>query len=82
MIKAASLFSGVGIGEYYLKSVGIDVVLANEIVTSRSVTHQFFYPNCFMVNADITEKDTQDTIIGKSFLRSNIHIFNGLFEKE
>lgn len=65
MIKAASLFSGVGIGEYYLKSVGIDVVLANEIVTSRSVTHQFFYPNCFMVNADITEKDTQDTIIGK-----------------
>ena len=55
MIKAASLFSGAGIGEHYLKDVGIDVVLANEIVTSRSVTHQFFYPNCCMVNADITE---------------------------
>lgn len=65
MIKAASLFSGAGIGEHYLKDVGIDVVLANEIVTSRSVTHQFFYPNCCMVNADITEETTQSTIIRK-----------------
>ena len=63
MIKAASLFSGAGIGEYYLKDIGIDVVLADEIVKSRSVTHSVFYPDCHMINADITEPKIQQLII-------------------
>lgn len=65
MIKAASLFSGAGIGEYYLKSVGIDVVIADEIIKSRSDTHTILYPECQMINADITQKETQSLIINE-----------------
>ena len=63
MIKAASLFSGAGIGEFYLKAIGIDVLIANEIVKSRANTHALLYPDCLMINADITEKQTQHKII-------------------
>lgn len=63
MIKAASLFSSAGIGEYYLKDIGIDVLIANEIIKSRAETHDILYPQCLMINADITEKTTQQKII-------------------
>lgn len=63
MIRAASLFSGAGIGEYYLRDIGIDVVIADEIVKARAETHAILYPNCHMVNADITEENTQHLII-------------------
>lgn len=73
MIKAASLFSGAGISEHYLQDIGIDVVIANEIVTSRSITHSFFYPDCEMVNADITEAETQKIIVDKC-LANNVKL--------
>lgn len=62
MIKAVSLFSGAGIGEYYLADEGIDVVIANEIVKSRADTHAILYPTCKMISADITEIETQQEI--------------------
>lgn len=66
MIQALSLFSGAGIGEFYLKECGINVVLANEIVTSRAVAHTFLHPNCEMINADITQEATKKLIVDKS----------------
>lgn len=68
-MKALSMFSGIGVGEYYLKEVGIDVVVANEIMKNRATAHNFFYPNCEMVNADITEVETQKRLIelGKKY---------------
>ncbi len=65
MIKAASLFSGAGIGEYYLGELGIDIVLANEIVKSRAVAHSLIYPSCEMINDDIIKKSVQKKIIQK-----------------
>lgn len=65
MIQALSLFSGAGIGEFYLKECGINVVLANEIVLSRAIAHSFLYPNCEMVNADITQESTKKLIVDK-----------------
>lgn len=65
MIKTASLFSGAGICEYYLNTLGIDVVLANEIVKSRAIAHNILYPSCEMVNGDITEEETQEKIVSK-----------------
>ena len=62
-MKAISLFSGVGIGEFYLRELGIDIVIANELVSKRAEVHSFFYPSCTMVNADITKKETQCEII-------------------
>ena len=63
MMKAASLFSGAGICEFYLKSIGINVVVADEIITSRAVVHSILYPQCKMINDDITQYDTQKQII-------------------
>lgn len=71
MIKAASLFSGAGIGEFYLKDIGIEVLIANELIQSRAHSYSIFYPNCNMINADITKKETQKEII-KECINKNI----------
>lgn len=65
-MKALSLFSGAGIGEYYLSNIGIDVVLANEISKSRSISHTLLYPSCEMINADVTQESTQQQLINRS----------------
>lgn len=62
-MKALSLFSGAGIGEFYLHELGVDVVIANEIMKSRAVTHSLLYPQCKMLTADITDKTTQQRIV-------------------
>ena len=62
-MKAISLFSGAGIGEFYLHRTGIDVVVANELIAKRAEVHSLFYPSCAMINADITKKETQSEII-------------------
>jgi len=65
MLKALSLFSSAGIGEFYLNECGIDVVVANEISTSRALAYKNFYPACEMVVGDITKDSTKDEIIKK-----------------
>ena len=42
-LNGLSLFSNVGIAEAYLKDVGIDVVLANEIDEKRARFYQEIY---------------------------------------
>ena len=65
-MKALSLFSSIGIGEFFLKKLGIDVVIADEIVPSRAKAHQFFYPDCDMILDDITDEDIQRLIVRKA----------------
>lgn len=65
-MKAISLFSGAGIGEFYLHRQGIEIVLANEIIKKRAETHSLFYPSCEMINADITDKNVQQIIADRS----------------
>lgn len=62
-MNALSLFSSAGIGEYYFHELGINVVVANEIVPNRAETHLKLYPECKMVNQDIVKKETQRKII-------------------
>lgn len=62
-MKAISLFSGAGIGEFFLSRNGVDVIIANEIVAKRAQTHSWFYPSCEMVNEDINKISTQEQII-------------------
>lgn len=64
-MKAISLFSSAGIGEMYLKDIGIDVVLANELIEKRAKTYSFFYPETDMICGDITCSTIKDTIIKK-----------------
>ena len=36
MIKGLSMFSNVGIAETYLKEIGIDIIIANELDSNRA----------------------------------------------
>lgn len=63
MIKGVSLFSSAGIGEYYFKDAGVDIVIANEIVQKRAMLYKYFYPNSKMITGDITKIDVFDEII-------------------
>ena len=64
-MNAISLFSSAGIGEFYLRDLGINIVLANEIVKSRAETHKVLYPSCEVVNGDIVEEKIRDQIVEK-----------------
>ena len=65
-IKALSLFANVGIAESYLKEIGIDVVLANEIDEKRVKFYQHLYPNTTVISGDITSTIVKNEIIRKS----------------
>jgi len=54
-LTGVSLFSSAGIAEYYFKRCGIDIVLATELVSKRCDLHEFLYPNCKMIQGDITD---------------------------
>lgn len=64
-IKAISLFSNVGIAETYFADVGIEVVVANELVDKRTRFYKHLYPNVNMICGDITDKDVFDSVINE-----------------
>ncbi len=54
-IKALSLFANVGIAETYLSEVGVDVIIANELLEERAKFYKHLYPSTDMVVGDITD---------------------------
>ena len=65
-IKALSLFANVGVAEVYLKDVGVDVVVANELLEERAKFYSHVYPDCHMIQGDITDDSIYKEIISKS----------------
>lgn len=63
-MKALSLFAGGGIGETYLKQIGIDTVIANELLKERADIHLYRFPETEMIQGDIKIK--KEEIIEKS----------------
>ena len=61
-IKGASLFSSAGIAELYLEKIGIDIVVASELIAKRCDLHKFLYPKCNMIQGDITNPDIFKTV--------------------
>lgn len=61
-----SLFSNVGIAEAYMKDIGVDIVLANEIDENRARFYQDVYPDTHMICGDITDKLIRDTIVNEA----------------
>lgn len=62
-IKAMSLFANVGIAEAYLKEIGIDVVIANEIDYQRVKFYNHLYPSTNMIKGDIADSEIQNKLI-------------------
>ena len=66
ILRALSLFSSAGIGEFYLEDIGIEVAVSNELIEKRAKVHQFFYPKSKMFNGDIRDENIKNKIINKS----------------
>jgi DNA (cytosine-5)-methyltransferase 1 len=64
-INAISMFSGAGIGEYYLEKCGIKVVAASELINSRSKLYQWFYPET-KIFGDITNEDSFNGLLSSA----------------
>lgn len=65
-MKGVSLFASAGIGETYLSRIGVDIVVANELIPKRADLYRSLYPNCQMICGDITDKAVYDEIIQKA----------------
>lgn len=65
-MKGLSLFSGAGIGEYYLDKAGIDIICANELIKKRAALYQATYPKCKMICGDINDEDVFNDILSSS----------------
>lgn len=65
-LNAVSLFSCIGVGEYYLKEIGISTVIANEIEPKRCKTYEFFHPETEVICGDITDKKVKNNILSSA----------------
>jgi DNA (cytosine-5)-methyltransferase 1 len=65
MVGGISLFSNVGIDEFYLKDYGIKIKVANELLENRSKFYSHVYPDVDMVCGDITNQDIFNSLIFK-----------------
>lgn len=61
-VKGVSLFAGAGVAETYLKEIGIDIVVANELIESRANFYQHLHPFSKMVIGDIRDKTIKEEI--------------------
>lgn len=59
----ASLFSSAGIAEAYLQDIGIQIVVANELVPERANLYQSLYPESKMITGNILDEQVFHTII-------------------
>ena len=57
-----SLFSGAGIGETYFGKAGIDVIVANELLSKRARLYSATHKDTVVVQGDITKKETVENI--------------------
>lgn len=62
-LNAVSLFSCIGVGEFYLKEIGINTVVANEIDSKRCKTYNFFHPETEVICGDIIDTNIKNEII-------------------
>jgi Site-specific DNA methylase len=69
-LKGLSLFANVGIAEAYMKDIGVEILLANEINEERARFYQDIYPETHMICGDITENKIRTKIINESIDRS------------
>lgn len=68
-LRGASLFANVGIAEAYMKQIGVDILVANEIEPERARFYQDVYPDTHMICGDITDDTVRDAVINEAIER-------------
>lgn len=62
-IKGLSMFSNVGLAETYLGELGVDIVVANELLEERAKFYKHLYPETNMIVGDITDSSVFESVI-------------------
>lgn len=62
-MNGVSLFANVGIAETYIHKHGINIVVANELLSNRAAFHHENHPNCKMIKGDITQSETYNAVL-------------------
>ena len=65
-MNGLSLFANVGIAETYLHEVGVDIVVANELLLDRANFYKYLYPDCNMICGDITDPAVFSKVISEA----------------
>ena len=65
-MKVLSLFANIGVAEAYLRELGVDVAVANELLERRAKLYAEIYPETEMIPGDITTDDVFSKVIRKS----------------
>lgn len=65
-LKGLSLFANVGIAEAYMKDIGVNILLANEIDEERAKFYQVVYSDTHMVCGDITDDEVRGQIVDEA----------------
>ena len=68
-LTGLSLFANVGIAEAYFKEIGVDIVLANELLRDRAEFYSAVYPHTEMICGDITDDSTRASIVEKAIAK-------------
>lgn len=66
LLTGLSLFANVGIAEAYMKELGVNIVIANEIDADRAKFYQDVYTDTHMICGDITDDKTRQQIVDES----------------
>ena len=72
-MNALSLFANIGVAEAYLEDIGINVVVANELIERRAKLYSEIYKKTCMICGDITKASIKKDIIATS-LKNNVQI--------
>lgn len=65
-MKVLSLFANIGVAEAYLKEIGFDVVVANELIERRAILYSKIYPETHMICGDITDEKVFNKVVKES----------------
>ena len=70
-LKGISLFAGAGIGETYFKDIGIDIVVANELLEKRANLYSSINPETKVICGDITDENIFNQVINSCTKKVN-----------
>lgn len=65
-LRGLSLFANVGIAEAYLQEVGVDILIANELIEDRARFYSDIYQGSHMIVGDITNDELRTKIVDEA----------------